>query len=170
MQKMLSCIKKCKRKFDFMLKMCYNLSINGKSIFKIHKEDIFMITRQTYSRSRFASNCEPMTPFRRNYGKHSQDDSKKRRDIYEETSDFCHDLLGDIQEKYDKAIQMSGSKRGILLIIRRNLNNMKEKARRVGIDPEKAIGEYDYSSETKKRILNDIRDAQNIIMLMEISE
>lgn len=126
-----------------------------------------------YSRnSRFAPNCEPMTPFGRHYGNQSQSGSNgnrnmmRRKDIFEETSDFCDDMLGKIQEKYDKGIKIDGDRSRIIVMMKQDLMKMEEKAKRAGIDPEKEIKEGENNAAVKKKILNSIRAAQNLTMLI----
>lgn len=133
----------------------------------------------SYSRnSRFAPNCEPMNPLGRCRAKQSRGGSNSynnsnrimRKDIYDETFDFCQDMLKKIKETYDKASNMKGDNSRVIVNMNQDLNKMKEKAKRAGIDPEKEIRDGENNSSIKKKILNDISTAENLIMLIQTAK
>lgn len=133
----------------------------------------------SYSRnSRFAPNCEPMNPLGRCRAKQSRSGSSingysnsnrvTRKDIYEETYDFVHDVLGEIQGRYDKASEAKGSKTQTIVTMKNNLSTMENRVRKIGLDPQKDIQDSENNASIKKKIISDIRKAQNLVTLIEI--
>ena len=128
--------------------------------------------------SRYKPNCEPLNPLGRCRAKQSRSGSNSynnsnrimRKDIYDETFDFCQDILKKIKETYDKAINMEGNKSRVVANMQQDLNKMKEKAKRAGIDPEKEIRDGENNSTIKKKIINDISTAQNLIVLIQAAK
>ena len=131
-----------------------------------------MMRRQNYSRSRFSKDCEPMTP----YAKCSKNQSKSSsigtrmmaKDTYDETGDFCQDMLKKIQEKYDKGMQMTGPKTRVVISMKQILTQMEDKAKKIGVDPGKVIETTEHNAAAKAKILDDIMAARNLINILEI--
>ena len=128
--------------------------------------------RQNYSRSRFSKDCEPMTP----YAKCSKNQSKSSsigtrmmaKDTYDETGDFCQDMLKKIQEKYDKGMQMTGPKTRVVISMKQILTQMEDKAKKIGVDPGKVIETTEHNAAAKAKILDDIMAARNLINILEL--
>lgn len=122
--------------------------------------------------SRFAPNREPMTPMSRNYGHSSQCSSniKGRKDKYEEAYDYCHEVLKEIQDRYDRASKVQGPKSRNILAMKNNLITMENQAKKINLDLEKEIQDSEDNAEIKKKIVNEIRMAQNLIMLIEATK
>ncbi len=121
--------------------------------------------------SRFSPDSEPRTPLGRSYGSQSKSGSNSYKNrIYEEAYDFCHDILREMQDRYDKARNMKGAKTRVIITMNNNLESMRNKARRIGLDPDKEIQENENNAEVKKKILSDIQEAKNLITLLEVTK
>lgn len=131
-----------------------------------------MILEQ-YTRSRFSPYCEPMMPCRNYYGNRSKGSDVPnrtvRRDAYEETLDFCQDILGEIKEKYDQSKQTTGSKSGYILSMKRGLSKMEEKAQKMGINLDKEIEYGENKAEEKIKIVDTIKEARKLVSNLENS-
>lgn len=128
--------------------------------------------RQNYSRSRFSKDCEPMTPYARCSKNQSKSSSigirMMEKDTYDETGDFCQDMLKKIQEKYEKSMQMTGPKDRVIISMKQILSQMESKAKKIGVDPEKVIETTEYNAAAKAKILDDIMAARNLINVLEL--
>lgn len=132
-----------------------------------------MMILEQYTKSRFSPYCEPMMPCRNYYGNRSKGSNVPnrivRRDAYEETLDFCQDILGEIKEKYDKSKQTTGAKRVYISSMKKGLSKMEEKTKKMGIDLDKKIEYGENKAEIKVKIVDTIKEARKLISNLENS-